>query len=127
MTLRVLIDPRNVNFGWISILEVPGPASGVSGYFAALAAAGTDISHHPNPAFTRIGFNNSVCCDTASGTGFAPPWSAGAFRWSIPNRYRCSNSTGAGHLFATSVQTFAITAAGQVTVTKQGQTVTRTP
>ncbi|MGB0122498.1 MAG: hypothetical protein WBP63_03625, partial [Silvibacterium sp.] len=131
MHLTVIVVPRKVNFGWTSFLEVPGPASGLNGFFAAKAAAGTDLSHHPNPAFTRFSFNNTIHFDEAAGSGPPvsppPPWAAGRLTWRIPNRYRASNSTGTGHLFTTTTQTFAIDAAGTLTITKQGERVRRHP
>jgi hypothetical protein len=129
MRLEVGVHPRDVNFGWVALQEDPGPASGVTGYFAARAAAGADLSHHPTPRFRRFNFNNTFRFDLAAATPVAvpPPWSAGAFFWDIPNRYRCFNSTGAGHVFDNTRQRFSIDAAGTVTVRKDGQSVTRSP
>jgi hypothetical protein len=127
MELEVRLQPRNVNFGWVSFLEDPGPATGVTGYFAGFGAAA--LAHNPNPAFVRFSFNNTFRVDTAATVAGAlpAPWAAGSWTWRIPNRYRCFNSTGAGTLFTTTVQRFTITAAGAVTVTKEGQSVTRNP
>lgn len=113
--------PRNVNFGWVAIREDPGPASNVTGYFAGFPAA--SLFHHPNPDFIRLGWNNNLCCDTAATFGNPPPWSEGGFRWVIPTRYRCFNSTGNGRIFTHMVQRFQMDAAGGVTVSKQGATV----
>jgi hypothetical protein len=108
MHLEIVALPRKVNFGWISFLEVA-----------------TDLNHHPNPDFTRFRFDNTIHFDEAAASGPPvtppPPWAAGGFFWSIPDRYRASNSTGTGRLFTTSVQTFAIDAAGAITITKRGQ------
>jgi hypothetical protein len=127
MALEIRVHPRSVNFGWLSLKEDPGPATGVSGYFATRAAAGMDLSHHPNPAFVRFTYNNAYRFDSAFAAGLVAPWTAGAMRWRIPNRYRAFNSTGAGRVFTRTLQTFAITALGTVTVTKQGRSVTRSP
>jgi hypothetical protein len=131
MHLTVIALPRKVNFGWISFLEVPGPASGVTGFFAAKAAAGTDLAHHPNPDFVRFNFANTFQFDTASASGDPvsppPPWADGRLTWSIPNRYRAFNSTGTGRFFTTTTQRFAIDAAGAITITKQGERVSRHP
>ena len=127
MLLEARFAPRNVSFGFIEWLEDPGPASGVSGYFAGLAAAGVDLSHHPNPAFVPIRPNNTFRSDHAAGSGFAAPWSAGAMQWDIPNRYRRIGSGDAGTVFTTTHQHFSITAAGVVTITKGGASVSRAP
>jgi hypothetical protein len=127
MLLEVRVQPRNVNFGWVSLLEDPGPATGVTGYFSAFGAAA--LRHVPNAAFVRFSFNNTIRFDTAATVaGTLPaPWSAGTFVWRIPNRYRCSYSTGAGHIFTHTRQAFSINAAGRVTVTKEGESVSRSP
>lgn len=127
MLLEARFAPRNVSLGFIEWLENPGPASGVSGYFAGLAATGVDLSHHPNPAFVPIRLNNTFRSDHAFGSGFAAPWSAGAFRWDIPNRYRRIGSGDAGTVFTTTHQRFSITAAGVVTISKGGVSVGRAP
>lgn len=127
MQLEVRVQPRNVNFGWVSFLEDPGPATGVTGYFAAFGAAA--LAHVPNPDFVRFSFNNTFRFDTAATVAgaLAPPWAPGSWTWRIPNRYRCFNSTGTGTGFTTTVQRFTITATGAVTVTKEGASVTRNP
>jgi hypothetical protein len=129
MRLLVRVFPRDVNFGWVSLLEDPGPASGVTGYFLARQTAGADLRHHPNLNFVRFGWNNTICCDTAAllSAGAPAPWAAGRFFWRIPNRYRCANSTGTGHVFTHTFQRFAIDAAGRVTITKPGASVARSP
>jgi hypothetical protein len=145
MLLQVFVDPQDVNFGWVELAEDPGPAADVTGYFAARAAAGVDLSHIPNPDFIRLSFNNNTLSrDPASGLArfdaaatapglLPPPWSRGTFRWDIPNRYRCvNNPTGAGHVFAHTQQRFFISGgprppAGTVTVSKDGQSVRRSP
>jgi hypothetical protein len=124
MLLKPRFGPRNVNFGNVEWLEVPGPASGVSGYFAAQAAAGVDLSHHPNPAFVRIG---PAVRDHAAASGFPAPFSDGGFHWDIPNRFRRAATGGQGIETVQSVQAFHIDATGKMTVTKQGASVTRSP
>jgi hypothetical protein len=122
MTADVFVRPRNVNFGWVSVLEDPGPASNVTGYFAALQAAGTNLNHVPSLLFSRFNWNNSLCCDTAAirSSGLPAPYSVGTWDWDIPVRYRCFNSTGTGHLFTRSLQQFRMDAAGNVSVRKAG-------
>jgi hypothetical protein len=129
MRLRLRIHPRNVNFGWVGIKEDPGPASNVTGYFASLQARGRDLSHHPNPNFVRLGWDNELCCDTAATVPGAldKPWSAGSMAWRIPIRYHCPNTTGNGRVFTTVRQTFDIDGSGTVTVSKRGVSVTRSP
>jgi hypothetical protein len=129
MTTVVRLYPRNVNFGWISILEVPGPASNVTGYFLARQRAGANLNHVPNPNYVRVGWNNNLCCDTAATRpGVLPaPWSVGTWDWVIPMRYRYFNATSGGRRFTRVVQRFRITAAGRVTVSKAGASIPRSP
>jgi hypothetical protein len=124
MWLRPRFTPGSVNFGNVEWLEVPGPASGVSGYFQDMVDAGADLSHHPNPDFLRIapGLN-----DHAAFLGLSAPYKAGAFHWNIPNRFRRAGTADPGTMFVTTVQSFRIQGDGTVTVTKQGASVTRSP
>ena len=97
MQLEVRIAPRNVSFGFTEMLEVPGPATGITGYFVGWAAAGNPTAHHPNPRFTHIRLDNIVALhDHAFGSGFPPPWSAGNLHWTIPNNYRRTGTAGPG-------------------------------
>jgi hypothetical protein len=87
--------------------------------------AGVDLSHHPNPDFLRIGPGlRDHAAFLGLGTG---PYKVGHFHWDIPNRFRRAGTTEAGTMYVTSVQSFDIDAAGTVTVTKQGASVTRSP
>ena len=124
MRLIPHFEPLNVSFSNCEWLEVPGPATGVSGYFSGVARRGMDLSHHPNAAFVRIG---PRVRDHAFAIGLTGPFSAGRFHWTIPNRLRRAATTGPGRVFFNSVQRFRISAAGRVTVSKQGASVTRDP
>jgi hypothetical protein len=124
MRLIPHFEPQNVNFANVEWLEVPGPAAGVRGYFAGLAGRGMDLSHHPNKKFVRI---TPQVRDHAYAYPLTGPFSAGRFHWTIPNRFRRAATTGPGRVFFNSHQRFAVTAAGRVTVTKQGASVSREP
>lgn len=127
MLCEVDFNHVDVSFARLEWLEVPGPPSGVFGYFQARQAAGLDLNHHPNPNFVQILANNHFRFDhCASGFPQPPPFSAGGWFWSIPNRYRVIGSGTPGTLFTTTIQSFAIDAAGTVTVSKMGASITRT-
>jgi hypothetical protein len=136
MDLTVAVLPRNVNFGWIAIHEDSGPALDVKGYFADNFPAAR-LRHDASPGFARIGWDNMLAPDAAGdpqgdhaatrpGT-LPPPWSAGSYRWSIPTRYRCFNSTHDGFVFTRVPQRFAMEGDGTVIVTKGSERVERTP
>jgi hypothetical protein len=124
MVLSPRFGPRNVNFGNVEWLEQPGGPSSVSGYFADLQALGADWNHYPNPNFLRI---NANLTDHAAIFGLPAPFKAGSFHWEIPNAFRRAATNGAGEVTVTSTQSFSINAAGTVTVSKQGASVTRSP
>jgi len=135
MQLTVTVLPRRVNFGWIAIREDSGEALDVQGYFSGRPAA--DLRHNATPDFERIGWNNMLApnaageaqgdtAGTRAGT-LPPPWSAGSYRWVIPTRYRCSNSTHGGFVFTRVNQRFAMENDGTMIVTKGGERVERTP
>jgi len=135
MELTVAVRPRNVNFGWIATQEDDVPATHVTGYFTARPAA--ELRHAATPVFARMGWNN-VLAPNAAGEPqgdtaatrprkLPPPWSKGSYHWSIPTRYRCSNSTHAGYVFIYVQQHFAMEDDGTVIVTKGTERVERTP
>jgi PKD repeat protein len=132
MHTDILITPINVSYYNIEILEIPGPASNVTGYYANYLTnnPGTDISHHPGTAW--VGLLNTTNLvngrDTASQQGYPPPWSVGGFDWIIPWNYRCVGTAGGGSLIANVTQSFRITGTnGATTVSKAGASVSRTP
>jgi hypothetical protein len=127
MLLTAGFPPNDVSFAASEWLEVPGPASNVSGYFSALQRGGTDLSHHPNLSFVPISAANTFASDHAAGSGFPSPWSVGAFDWVIPNKVRRIGGSGAGTTFTNSVQAFRIAANGTVSITKGGASVSRSP
>lgn len=135
MLLEAHIAPRHVSFGNLEWLEIPGHATGVSGYFDAQQKKGADLSHHPNPKFVRLRANNTFRSDHAAFSGYprssgTPPFwfPGGAFQWTIPNHYRrAGNPSPLGTFFTNTVQQFFLGADGRATVSKGGDTVTRRP
>lgn len=131
MQLRFKYHPLTVSFGNIEVMEVAGPATNISGYFLAKSAA--SLNHDPGVMnFTRIGQNNKdSAIDTASFNGYAKPWTDGGFEWVIPNNFRTVfEGGGNGKHFTDVTQAFKIDGPpddGRSTVTKAGQTVTRSP
>ncbi|HEX3482628.1 MAG TPA: hypothetical protein VHT91_46780 [Kofleriaceae bacterium] len=126
MLTSVTIGPTTVCFGNTEWLEVPGPASGVSGYFTKFPAA--TIFHHPNPSWLQWNDHNTGLSDHAAWHSVPPPYSVGQFQWSIPNKYRVAGSSGGGTVFTTTTQQFQMTdAAGTMSVSKAGASVSRTP
>jgi hypothetical protein len=143
MTCQFQYNPTDVSFYRIEILEDPGPATNVTGYFAQNPPfTPAMLFHNPNPSFVAVGQDNKLAAgiaDTAAyavsipnGTGGWPAWSNGGWDWIIPNRYRvigASNTT--GHLIGNVTQSFTIAASGATTVTKQGAgpaaSISRTP
>ena len=135
MQLTVHLRPRNVNFGWVATREDDVDAAGIGGYFTQFTAA--QLRHAATPNFARIGWDNGLAPDAAGNPqgdtaatvqGTLPqPWSEGTYRWSIPVRYRCSNSTHNGHIFTRAQQRFAMENDGTMIVTKGGARVERTP
>jgi hypothetical protein len=124
MILNVTVHPTDVSFLNVEILELPGPATNIFGYFATYPPA--QLAHSPNPNWVRLSASNGLN-DTASQSGHPPPWSLGGFLWDIPVRWRVVNTTTQGTL-PNRVQTFQIAnATGTTTVAKLGQSVTRSP
>ncbi|MBN1985807.1 MAG: DUF4157 domain-containing protein [Prolixibacteraceae bacterium] len=120
----VTVNPLNVNFGRTQWLEVPGPATNVSGYFNQFAAA--TIFHHPNPDYLPFNDNNTGLRDHAAWHAVPAPFSFGTFEWVIPNRYKIDGESDAqGRLFTNTVQAFFMFPGGTMMINKAGASVLR--
>jgi peptidoglycan hydrolase-like protein with peptidoglycan-binding domain len=124
MITNVTINPLNVNLGRTQWLEIPGPATNVSGYFNQFGAA--TIFHNPNPNFVPFDDNNTRPQDHAAWESVPAPFSQGTFEWVIPNHYRVDGEGGQGRLFTNTVQAFFMTPLGTMVITKAGASVIRT-
>jgi peptidoglycan hydrolase-like protein with peptidoglycan-binding domain len=124
MITNVTINPLNVNLGRTQWLEIPGPATNVSGYFNQFGAA--TIFHNPNPNFLPFNDNNTGLTDHASWHSVPAPFSQGTFEWVVPNHYRLDGEGGRGRLFTNTVQAFFMTPLGTMMITKAGASVIRT-
>jgi hypothetical protein len=120
----VVINPLNVNFGRTQWLEVPGPATNVTGYFTRFAA--DTIFHEPTDHFIPVGDDNSHLEDHAAWHGVPAPFSFGTFEWVIPNQYIIDGESAAqGRVFTNTVQAFFMFAGGTMMINKAGASVIR--
>jgi hypothetical protein len=120
----ITVTPTTVSFARVEVLEVPGGATSVTGYFTNYTA--TNLWHHPNPSWINLN-NLNQWQDTAYFSGYPAPWYAGGFTWVIPVRWRVVGSTNAASL-PNRTQVFSILGTnGQSRVSKLGQSATRTP
>ena len=125
MIQRVTVNPLSVNFGRTQWLEVPGPATNVTGYFNRFSAA--QLRHHPNPRYLPFNDVNSGLTDHAAFHRGPTPFSDGTFEWVIPNRYKIDGETDAqGRFFENTTQSFFMFADGSMMVTKEQAFVFRT-
>ena len=125
MITNVTVNPLNVSFGRTQWLEVPGPATNVSGYFNRFSAA--QLRHHPNPRYLPFDNNNTGLTDHAALHNGPAPFSFGTFDWVIPNRYKIDGETDAqGRFFVNTTQAFTMFGNGTVMIIKSGGFVLRT-
>jgi hypothetical protein len=125
MVTDVTVGPTTVSFGNTEWLEVPGPATGIGGYFKKFSAA--TLFHNPNPKWLGWNDRNTGLSDHAAWHAVPPKYSEGSFQWSIPNKYRVAGS-GSGTVFTTTTQLFQMTdTVGTMSVSKAGASATRTP
>lgn len=120
MVCNITVGPSSVCFGNVQWLEIPGPATGVWGYFKGNVG---DLQHHPNPNWLQWSDNNDGLTDTAGFWGYPPPWKAGGWTWVIPNHYQVVGAAFSNH-FVTTHQVFTMTKNGTSKVTKGGQATT---
>ena len=124
MILDVVVNPRHVNFGRTQWLEVPGPATNVTGYFNRFSAA--TIFHNPNPNYLPFNDNNSGLQDHAACHAVPAPFSFGTFDWLIPNRYKIDGEADSrGRFFTNTLQAFTMFPGGTMMINKAGSTVIR--
>ena len=124
MYLIITVGPTTVSFANVEVLEVPGPATTVTGYFTNYPAA--NLVHKPNPNWIQLNEAN-LWADTAAFSGYPKPWYAGGFQWVIPVQWRVVGTTNVGNL-PNRLQVFSINGTnGSSTVSKLGQSVTRIP
>lgn len=125
MITNITVNPLTVNFGRTQWLEVPGPATNVTGYFNRFSAA--QLRHHPNPRYLPFDDMNTGLTDHASFHEVPAPFSDGTFEWVIPNRYKIDGETDAqGRFFENTTQSFFQFADGSMMITKAQAFVFRT-
>jgi hypothetical protein len=126
MLTEVTFNPTTVCLGAIQWLEVPGPATGVSGFFNKFSAA--TLHHNPNTSYALVNDRNIMEAGPSNGPNdhcawhtTPGPYSTGGFTWVVPNRYIVDGESAAsGRYFADTNQVFSMTAAGALTITKAG-------
>ncbi len=123
MLTQVTYGPKDVCLGAIQWLEVPGPATGVKGYFEQAS----DLYHKPSPDYHPVdnsnrkhGHDHCFLGDrSATGHSAPGPYSDGEFTWKIPNRYILDGESASdGRFFTYTYQVFTMNAAGKATITK---------
>ena len=125
MFTNVTVNPLNVSFGRTQWLEVPGPATNVTGYFTRFSAA--QLRHTPNPRYLPFNDLNAGLNDHAAFHAAPAPFSFGTFDWVIPNRYKVDGESDAqGRFFVDTTQAFTILADGTMMIDKSGGFVMRT-
>ena len=126
MVTNVTVHPLSVCLGATQWLEVPGPATKVSGYFTKFSPAA--LYHHPNPGYLPFNDSNTGLRDHAAWHAVPGPYSTGQFQWDIPNRYKVDGEPdSSGRLFTTTTQIFTMDSSGAMTISKAGASVSRSP
>ena len=128
MSLTITVAPIDVSFKNVEMLEIPGPASAILGYFTDTRFAGTDFSHHPNVSWIPLNAENKWG-DTASFNGWPTRWSAGGYDWDIPVTWRVIGDSGSGNNLPHNrlQQHRIVDNTGLSTESKLGQTASRSP
>jgi hypothetical protein len=125
MTIKITCQPTNVSFYRVAILELPGPATNVSGCFTNTNLF-ADLSHYPTSAWSPLSQGNQTT-DSAYFNSIPAPWSLGEFDWNIPWAWQILGSS-ATNIFTDVLQQNIINSTnGTSTIKKLGVTITRTP
>ena len=129
MELVMTLLPTNVCFTNIEVAEVPSLEGTHTGYFAdpLFSSIWYHTTNNHAGVWVDVDDNNLCGTDEASIGVCPPPWMTGEISWVIPNAWRpCGGGEQDAHVFVTFSQNFQITADGTVTVSKLGNSVTRT-
>lgn len=126
MLTEVTFNPTDVCLGATQWLEVPGPATGTSGFFSKFSTS--TLHHNPNLNYALINDLNVMepgphngPNDHAAWHSTPGPYSDGAFTWVVPNHYIIDGEgSGAGRPLDDTQQDFTMNAAGTMTITKAG-------
>jgi len=123
MELGLTMAPTSVSFYQVQEGEVTNAASSVFGYFTNFPAA--LLAHTSAGFFVQVNQANQWSDGCNTGTYVLPsPFSSGGFQWVIPWRWFVPGwST---NTMSPYTQTFTIDANGTMSISKLGQTVTRT-
>ena len=120
MLNEVKFGPDTVNLGATQWLEVPGPATGVDGFFKKFSAA----TLHHNPTLFYISINDSNILDGSDHCAWHTtpgPYKDGSFTWVVPNRYKLDGEPDSkGRFFTNTSQVFTMNSAGTMHITKAG-------
>jgi hypothetical protein len=124
MTNKLTFLPLSVCFWGTQWRETDVDATNVTGWFTHLSAA--RLKHRAAPP-RNIGDDNSGPKDHASFTASPPFKEAGSFTWVIPQQYSVRGANNWQEITTPFTQLTTIEADGTLTVTKNGESVTRSP
>ena len=129
MNLIMTLLPTNVCFKNLSVVEVPTDEGTHTGYFAATSFSNRWYHTIQNGAgtWTDVDYDNTCGTDQAYMGLCDPPWTMGVLSWIIPKAWRPYwGNAQMARQFTTYTQNFSITSDGTVTVSKLGNSVSRT-
>ena len=126
MLNEVKFGPTDVCLGAMQWFEVPGPATGVEGFFDKFSAA--TLHHNPNLKYALVNDSNIMESGPDNGPNDHCAWHAtpgpykdGKFTWVVPNRYKLDGEPdSSGRFFTDTHQIFTMNAAGTMKITKAG-------
>jgi hypothetical protein len=125
MHLEITVAPTDVCFDNVEMIELPGPASNITGYYTQFPAS--SLAHAPNPSWVTLSSDNKWL-DHAAQSGYPSPWSKGAFDWDIPMRWRVVGKTNQKTGVPNRLQRREMLGTnGETKMSKLGQSTTRTP
>jgi hypothetical protein len=123
----VVVNPTDVSLSRIEVRE-ESVAATATGYYDTVL--GWNGIMHPVGTWLALNAANGGLTDTVGTNppGGPPPFSAGTFRWPIPQSFRAAGTGGGGSVYSTGTHLQVMSGAtGAETTSKEGESVSRTP
>ncbi len=121
MDMTIYLAPTSVSFYRVNLMEIPGPASNVTGFFT------NSPPYHSSAGYwSSVGYlNNFGDSPGCTAPGLPPPFVPSGFDYVIPSKWQVQGSLTTNDLTTWTQSVRILNANGDCSISKFGKTVTR--